>query len=227
MSLVELPNGSKLYVESRGLATAHAIVFVHSVGADRRMWDPLLDVKPNELNRNSGSSCLSPIVNIPLSVESHAQDLDLLIRHLNLESPSIVGHSLGSFVSAEYAVGDQGSISQLLLISSLLSPRAKPARAAQKKTVAKIREAQSVEPVVESSIQALVGQPSTNALALSYSCVLMLAQSPDGYASNLAASSDFDEHIEVEKLEIPVLVINGGRDFIAGDGSRLSQAIRG
>jgi len=234
MSLVELPNGSKLYVESRGLPTGRAVVFVGGLGADRRVWYPLLDVKPNELESKFriilydwAGSGLSPIVNAPPSIESHAKDLALLVEHLNLESPYIVGHSVGSFIGAKYAVGNQKSISKLVLIGSPLSPAPAEVRTAQKQMAAVIKQVQSLEPIVERSVHAVVGPSSTNALALAYARVLLRAQPLEEYAANLEEAAKFEEHIEVEKLEIPVLVINGSRDQMAGDGSALSQAIRG
>lgn len=86
------------------------LVLLHGIGADRRRWDPLVDLLSDSFR------CVA--VDLPGHGASPAEGCDLLsatvavhelVEHLGLASPVVVGHSLGA--------------SAVLLYGALFAPR--------------------------------------------------------------------------------------------------------
>lgn len=79
------------------------IVFAHGMGSDRSSWDPLVD------RLQDGFRCVA--VDLPGHGESSDEGCDSLsattaihdlVKHLGLEAPTIVGHSLGATIALLY-----------------------------------------------------------------------------------------------------------------------------
>lgn len=80
-----------------------AIVLVHGLGSDRTRWDPLIDHLRGEFR------CVA--VDLPGHGESSDEGCDSLsattavhqlVKHLGLEQPTFVGHSLGATIGLLY-----------------------------------------------------------------------------------------------------------------------------
>lgn len=80
-----------------------AIVFAHGLGSDRTRWDPLVDHLRGEFR------CVT--VDLPGHGESSDEGCDSLsattavhevVKHLGLEQPTFVGHSLGATIALLY-----------------------------------------------------------------------------------------------------------------------------
>lgn len=80
-----------------------AIVFAHGLGSDRTRWDPLIEGLRDQFR------CVA--VDLPGHGESSDEGCDSLsattavhrlVKHLGLEAPTIVGHSLGATVALLY-----------------------------------------------------------------------------------------------------------------------------
>lgn len=79
------------------------IVFLHGLGGDRGRWDPIIDRLAGDFR------CVA--VDLPGHGESAADGCNAIdattavhevVRHLGLDAPTIVGHSLGATISLVY-----------------------------------------------------------------------------------------------------------------------------
>lgn len=104
MSFIKLSNGSNLYVVSQGEASSpKVLVFVHGLGATHSLFEPLVAVgKLASTHRvilydreGSGISSVNKSQGAR-TLQSHVDDLALLIETLGVPKVSIFGHSMGS-----------------------------------------------------------------------------------------------------------------------------------
>lgn len=112
---VDIGSGN-LWVRDEG--SGPAIVFLHGFSFDHRQWDPQLEALAADFRciaydlRGFGRS--AP----PDTRYDHVLDLHALLGALDLESPALVGLSLGANVSMAYAARYPQVASKLVLVSS-------------------------------------------------------------------------------------------------------------
>lgn len=113
-------NGVELYYERRGAGPP--VVFLHGAGLDHRLWAeftrPLTDdyevvVLDRRLHGRSGGDPAQPP-----SMDTYVDDLHALFDALGLDSPVIVGHSMGGMVALRYADRYPDEISGLITLGS-------------------------------------------------------------------------------------------------------------
>jgi len=114
-------NGARLYYETAGAGTA--LVFLHGLGADRRVWDAQVDFFARRCQfirydlRGFGCSTL-PGEEQPYS---HVADLRVLLDSFGLSSVILVGHSLGGAIALDFALSYPEAAQALVLVDPLLS----------------------------------------------------------------------------------------------------------
>jgi len=96
------------------------IVFIHGFGLDSRIWEKQVEElsKTNKVitydMRGFGKSSL------PNGRYSHTEDLNQLLKELNIKKAKIVGHSFGGEIAVEYALKYPNEVNSLVLISPSL-----------------------------------------------------------------------------------------------------------
>ena len=117
MPILNHNNGSINYkVEGEG----DPIVLIHGFGLDSRIWVKHVEElsKTNKVItydlRGFGKSSL------PNGRYSHTEDLNQLLKELNIQKAKIVGHSFGGEIAVEYALKYPNEVNSLVLISPSL-----------------------------------------------------------------------------------------------------------
>jgi pimeloyl-ACP methyl ester carboxylesterase len=117
-------NGVETYYEHRGRGPP--VVFVHGASNDCRWWEPQMtsfaddyevvayDVRGH--GRTGGSD------RSRYSMDLFAADLRALVAELDLDSPVVVGHSLGGMFALEYAARYPDALRGLVLADSQVAP---------------------------------------------------------------------------------------------------------
>jgi pimeloyl-ACP methyl ester carboxylesterase len=107
------------------------LVLIHALGADRRMWDPVLpllaaerDVIAVDLPGFGGSPPVSPARPIDLAAAVAAQ-----LRVLGVERPFVAGNSLGGWVALELALAGEARAVTAIATAGLWSEPLAPKRA--------------------------------------------------------------------------------------------------
>ena len=96
------------------------VVLIHGFGLDSRIWVKQVEElsKTNKVItydlRGFGKSSL------PNGRYSHTEDLNQLLKELNIQSSKIVGHSFGGELAVEYALKYPNKVNSLVLISPSL-----------------------------------------------------------------------------------------------------------
>ena len=108
--------GGELEYDVRG--TGRPVVLLHSGGVDRHLWDAEADALAADHlvvrydARGHGASTS------PTADWQFHEDLRALVRHLDLERPTLVGLSLGAATALDYAIAYPDDVTAVLAVSA-------------------------------------------------------------------------------------------------------------
>lgn len=117
-------NGVETSYERRG--TGPPVVFVHGAVLDHRQWAPQAEALADEYTvvtydvRGHGRTGGSP--RRRYSMDLFADDLDALVRALDLERPVVCGHSTGGCIAQVYAAVHADDLAGLVLADTFTPP---------------------------------------------------------------------------------------------------------
>lgn len=199
--------------ESLGTGDRVPIVFVGSLGTDREMWRPQLDIlspqHPLVLVDHPGHDG-KPIPDHPFSVEDLADAVVVVADGLGLDRFHLAGLSLGGMVGMALAAKYPERIERLAVLCS--SAHMPPADAWRDRADLVRREG------TEAVVGAVAGrwftdrfrsaQPST----VRWAEQMLLDVDPVGYARCCEAIADMDLRPELGRITAPTLVIGGVDD---------------
>jgi len=109
-------NGVELYYELHGEGTP--ILLVAGLASDSQSWQPIVEGLSRQYRvitfDNRGSGRTRP-QDVKTSIRDMAEDCVALIRHLELSSVHLLGHSMGGFVALDCAIRHPEFVSKLIL----------------------------------------------------------------------------------------------------------------
>ncbi len=118
---VELDGGVKLPYIEQGLSTGVPVILLHGVADSHRSWDLVRRYLPADIRAFAISQRGHGDASKPRSAYDAielAEDLREFMDAVGLETASIVGHSMGSFVAQRFAIDNPDRIDSLTLIGS-------------------------------------------------------------------------------------------------------------
>jgi len=186
------------------------LVLIHALGADRRMWDPVLpllaaerDVIAVDLPGFGGSPAISPARPIDLAASVAAS-----VRALGVERPYVAGNSLGGWVALELALAGEArsvcAIAPAGLWREPLAPKRATARALARALSPVLPLMLRSEGARRAVLAANVGHPERLPYADALRLVRTYARSPGFLAVNAAMRSS--RFAELAEITVPVLL---------------------
>ncbi|MCY0883964.1 MAG: alpha/beta hydrolase [Acidianus infernus] len=109
---------AKIYYEIRG--EGKPVILIHHLAGSYKSWSDIayqLSQKFTVISYDLRGHGRSSILPYEYRIEDHSKDLKGLIEYLRLDSPIIIGHSLGTLVAIEYAL--RNVVDKLILIGAL------------------------------------------------------------------------------------------------------------
>lgn len=121
LAVVDVGDGVRLFVEERGKGTP--IVVIHG-GPGMDHGSLAADLAPFEAvhrliyydQRGGGRSTL-PADTALLTIDHHVRDLEALRRHLGLEKMTLLAHSFGPAIAAQYAIHYPEHVERMIFLS--------------------------------------------------------------------------------------------------------------
>ncbi len=114
-----LVNGIDLYYEEYGTGTP--LMLIAGLASDSQSWLPIVEKLSQQyrviLLDNRGSGRTKP-QDIDTSIQAMADDCIALIRHLDLRSVNLLGHSMGGFIALDCAIRYPDYVSRLILVGT-------------------------------------------------------------------------------------------------------------
>lgn len=196
-----------------GPAGAPAVVFVHSLGTDHRVWDrvvPALATDHRTLSYDLRGHGLSDAPAGPYRLDQLAEDLQGLVEERGVASAVLVGISIGGQIALECAARHPAAVRGLVLAD----------------TAARIGSVdgwnQRIDAVEASGLESIVHGVLERWFASSFraeepSCVQgfghILSRMPvAGYVASCAALRDGDLTETARRVKMPALVLTGSED---------------
>ncbi|KAJ0333080.1 hypothetical protein COL922a_011085 [Colletotrichum nupharicola] len=199
------------------------IIFVHGLGSSKEYWTPLtmtLDLKDAFTAHvfDFEGHGLSPTH--PLSVitfESLVADLlDIFeVAGISAQYPAIlVGHSMGSIISAKFAIEHPSLVKKLVLMGPPPFPLPAMIVKTLSTTISKVRS-EGMDIILKSPSGLSDHTIKTNPLAAAAVRLGFLGQDPEGYAKATSALANATEGLALEKLAVETLVISGQYEAVS------------
>ncbi len=211
---------SKLNIQYRQAGSGKIpLVFIHGNYASSRWWLPQLERLPPNVQafapdlRGCGNSqgITRPLQqpNGQIDIRDLANDLAEFISALNLNNPILVGHSLGGVVATDYALRYTDSVRGLLL-EDTGPPNGLPARFFAQSLLIPLEFGSRI--LMRNALR-LAGIPRRGDLARTL-VQDAIAASPGQYLAFTSAVSRWNVVADLPALDIPVLLVWGGKDRI-------------
>lgn len=208
-------NKSDLSIFTKGNPQNEPIVFVHGFPYDHTMWDrQIAELKSNYycVSYDIRGLGQSPIGDGQYTMESFADDLEFIIRELNLNKPILCGLSMGGYISLRSVERNQSIYSALILCdtrSEADNNEGKLKRAAGIKKINTI----GIKEFVNEFVQNCFSVKSLNSEEYFQTLKKSLNSDPVGVKGCLIAMlSRTDTTNYLSKIKIPTLILCGEDD---------------
>jgi pimeloyl-ACP methyl ester carboxylesterase len=172
----------------------------------------------------------------PISIHGFAETVDLVCRRLGVESPVVVGNSMGGFVGAEVALSFPTRVAKLVLVaaaglSTEYLQREPLLGAARIWAATMTRVGVRADSVVRRHrlrrvfLQTVVRYPERLSVPLTYE--LVQGAGKPGFVPALQALLGYSFRERLAQIEAPVLIVWGRNDMIVpvGDAKRFEALI--
>ncbi len=114
-----LINGINLYYEEHGKGSP--LMLIAGLASDSQSWQPIVEKLSQQYRviifDNRGSGRTKP-QDAKTSIQVMADDCIALIKHLNLPSVHLLGHSMGGFIALNCAIRYPDYVSKLILVGT-------------------------------------------------------------------------------------------------------------
>ena len=224
-------NQTRIFYRLEGKGGLPVIVLSHSIGTDHGMWGPQVPDLTRffqVLRYDTRGHGASDSPGGDYSVEDLGRDVVALVDRLNISEFAFCGLSMGGAVGQWLALHAPRRVTALVLANT--APRFGTPEHWNNRIHA-VREG-GMQAILEMALGrffspaflARSGPEVANVRSV------FLGTAPEGYTGCCAALRDFDSREELEKIEIPTLVIFGEKDVstpLSGNGDILAERIRG
>jgi 3-oxoadipate enol-lactonase len=213
-------DGLSLVVEERdgGADTGHAVVFVHGLGGSAYSWWAQLAACESRGDRaiaydqrGAGRSDKPPG---PYSVSGWAEDLERLLDHLEIESATLVGHSVGCMVAEQAALRLGERVRGLVVVGGALRwrPEAGPVFAERVELALAGRMDEIAATVAHTGLSESCRESNPALAGLLRQ--LIASNEPRAYAACSAATAEA-EMVDPHLVTCPALAVCGELDPVA------------
>lgn len=209
-------NGVTVNYEIGGLDSGPWVVFSHSLGCSKAMWQPQFDALAKSYRvlrydiRGHGASSTPPA---PYSLDMMAQDVKALCDALNIEKCHFVGLSMGGMIGQTVALNHPELLLSLTLAdtSSHYGPDLMPFWEARSQTALM----QGMTPLVAPSLERWFTAPfrAAHPVLMQEAMQWVLDTPSQGYAACCMAIAVIDTTARLKEIKVPAQVIVGKDDL--------------
>lgn len=214
-------NGKELFYKVQGKQDGPAVIFIHGLGGSSASFDPLIsklgsthalhlfDLEGHGLSPTSALSTLS--------IESFTSDVEGIFNASNLQSATLIAHSMGCLVALNLAIKRPELVSKLVLMGPPPSPLPQAGSDGAYARAATVRS-KGMLGVVDTIINGATSSRTKkeNPLALAAIRLSLLGQDPEGYAKACTAlAGSVSSTLDVSQLKCRTLILTGSQDMVS------------
>lgn len=206
---VKLPD-FKMYYEEFGTG-ALAVILLHGFPFDHTIWKPVMDDLPKDVGfilpdlRGLGRST-APAGVYGMAIQ--AGDIAGLMDALHIEKAALVGHSMGGYISLEFAKLYPRRLLGLAMIASQAAADSAERKAGRAGQIAKVRQ-EGTASISAAMTASLTEKPSAARKVRR----LIEKTSVEGFAGAMSGIAEREEMTPfLPQIHAPALVAAGGKD---------------
>jgi pimeloyl-ACP methyl ester carboxylesterase len=148
------------------------------------------------------------------SIEGMADILEALVTQLEMDKVTMVGHSLGGYITLAYAEKYSHRLKGFSLVHSTAYPDTEEAKKGRSANIVKVKN-EGIKPLIDGLIPKLYSPANLEADYVSMAKEIGYVTSPQGAMDTLAAMRNRPDRNDVLKITtLPVLLIAGEQDQI-------------
>ncbi|HXB63761.1 MAG TPA: alpha/beta hydrolase [Solirubrobacteraceae bacterium] len=222
------------------------LVFVHGLSGSWPNWLeqlPVFGASHRVIALDLPGFGQSPMPADPITISGYARTLDALLAELGVSAATVVGNSMGGFVSAELAINFPQRVERLVLVSAAgLSTYGDPRGL---RALARVRRVERVVSAyagwVATHSDTVAQRPRLRNAALGFvaahpsrlpaplAAEQIRGAGKPGFVQGLAANLDYDFSHRLGEIVCPTLIVWGDRDRVitVRDAARFAELIPG
>lgn len=195
------------------------VLMIHGLGGTSNTWTPLASAFQNftTIRFDLPGSGRSHKVEGPLSIDRFVQACLRVLSSRGVEKAHVIGHSLGTIVSAHLAAREPKVVRSLALFGPLLAPP-DPARVNIKARADKARGegVAGMQAIADTLVQASTSAETKakRFAVVAYVRELQMRQDPDGYARTCEALAEA-QSANTDAIKCPTILVTGDEDGVA------------
>lgn len=210
---------TNVLVRGKPRATAVPLVLLHGVGMDHSFWQPQIAhfsvSRPVVAYDMLGHGKSSPPPAQP-DLGNYAEQIDALLDHLALPAIDLVGHSMGSLISIEYALRRPDRVRRLAALNAVYCRTAEQ-RAAVEQRAAALEASDDPTAGIDQTLGRWFGDPVPEAMkeAAETARTLLRRVNHAGYSRTYGLFARSDRHHlgKLDRLTMPALFMTGEFDY--------------
>lgn len=194
---------------------APAVVMLHSLGTDHRLWDhqvpalvPAFRVLRLDSRGHGGSDASPP----PYTVDQLAEDMLGVLDHFGIARAHVVGTSVGAHIAAAAALGAPERVASLTIADTRMDASAERAEATEQRNALVLEQGIAAIAEKQPGVWFSDGAEARDPAMVDRVRQMLLAASPQGFAGCAAAATAGDLDGRLTEIAVPSLVIAGEAD---------------
>ncbi|MDH0303548.1 MULTISPECIES: 3-oxoadipate enol-lactonase [unclassified Pseudomonas] len=217
MAHVQLADG-ELHYQLDGPADAPVLVLSNSLGTDLHMWDIQIPVWAEHLRvlrydtRGHGASL---VTEGPYSIDQLGEDVLALLDALDIEKAHFVGLSMGGLIGQWLGINAGSRLLSLTLCNTaakiandeVWNSRIDTVLKGGQQAMRDLRDASTARWFTPAFAAAEADQAQRI-------CQMLAQTSPEGYAANCGAVRDADFRDQLNRIQVPALIVAGTADAV-------------
>jgi 3-oxoadipate enol-lactonase len=198
----------------QGKAGSPTILLIHPLGADLTFWNDCIacwgpDVSTLACDlRSAGRSPGSPV---PVTIEQHVADLEVLCLELGIGSIVLVGCAIGAMIATRYAATHSDVTQALVLVSP--TPKTTPMAAKMLADRAELVSLSGLPSILPDAIDKAFEQQVKGTIYQHY-FQRFVAQNADAYVQSIRGILNADVTADLQSIQCPTLVLGAGHDLL-------------
>jgi 3-oxoadipate enol-lactonase len=227
-------NDNTMNYYERGMSQGLAIVFIHGFPFSHKMWEPQMNVMPNNFHaivydvRGHGASGTG---DGQFSLELFVDDLIALLDYLFIEKAVLCGLSMGGYIALRSFERHPDRVCGLILCDTKSEPDTDAGKIKRTATMKAVKAA-GVQAFSEEFVRSIFWEKTfeTNPSVIAFVKQLICANSPRGICGTLLAlASRTDTTSTLASIRIPTCIMVGEYDKVTppSDALRMHSMIAG